>query len=320
MNRFFVDRGGSISYPSVSFLGAACVKTTDEFNLPDDPRFENRSSDSFDDHDIWVDDVDQEESITRHWVWLFVFGIAWLLFELSVDPAISVMVASIGLGGNLFLSAWWLWRRDPDRRRARAVAAFYLAAGFWRITAVTFVLFFIATIISLILDFRHGQKDDIVTGVAASIIALCFISSGVTTSVAVVLAMRNRLKVWLDPEIRLARRQGQWPPRTPGPNRIGGVIKSTACLLAMIELSVGYGFLAWLIIQQQNGPANIALGIFIGIMIFLPIITAAATILGGPEWACRKLRAESPQQCWPAPGDRPKRRTGQIGEFNHPEA
>ena len=274
----------------------------DVFDLPEENRFATARADEFEDRESWLEadaDFNPEESITRHWVWLFVFGIAWLLFELSVDPALSVMVASMGLGWNHFRSSLWLWRRDPEPERGRAVAAFYLAAGFWRITAVTFVLIAVATIISLLLDFRHGRKDEIVTGVAASIIGLSFILSGVTTSIAVVLAMRNRLKVWLDPEIRNARRQRQWPPRSPGPNRIGGVIKSTACLIAIVELFAGYGSLAWLMIQQKNGPANIWLGIFIGIMMFLPILVAAATILGGPEWACRKLRAKTSQECWP---------------------
>jgi hypothetical protein len=164
---------------------------------------------------------------------------------------------------------------------------------------VTFVLIAVATIISLILEFQHGRKDDIVTGVAASIIGLSFILSGVTTSIAIVLAMRKRLKVWLDPEIRIARRKQQWPPRSPGPNKIGGVIKSTACLIAIFELVAGYGFLGWLIVKQQNGPVNIAMGVFIGIMMFLPIHAAAAAMLGGPEWALRRLKADTPQQCWP---------------------
>ena len=164
---------------------------------------------------------------------------------------------------------------------------------------MTFVLIAVATIISLILEFQHGRKDDIVTGVAASIIGLSFILSGVTTSIAIVLAMRKRLKVWLDPEIRIARRKQQWPPRSPGPNKIGGVIKSTACLIAIFELVAGYGFLGWLIVKQQNGPVNIAMGVFIGIMMFLPIHAAAAAMLGGPEWALRRLKADTPQQCWP---------------------
>lgn len=287
------------------------------FELPEEGRFANDRADEVEDRESWLEsDSTSEDSLTRHWGWLLVLGIVWLFFELSVDPALSVMVASIGLGWNHFLSALWLWRRDPDRRRGRACAAFYLAAGFWRITAVTFVLIALATIISLILDIRHERQDEIVTGVAVSIIGLCFVLSGVTTSVAIVLAVRKRLKVWLDPEIRISRKKREWPPRSSGQNKIGGVIKSTACLIAMVEMGVGYGFLTWLIVQQNNGPMNVALGVFIGIMMFLPIILAAATILGGPEWACRKLRAASPQECWPAESDRPKKRTGQIGEFH----
>jgi hypothetical protein len=94
------------------------VPRDDVFDMPDDRRFDKNSSAASGDRESWLEsefDSNQEESISRHWVWLFVFGIAWLLFELSVDPALSVMVASMGLGWNHFRS--WLWRRDPRRGR-----------------------------------------------------------------------------------------------------------------------------------------------------------------------------------------------------------
>lgn len=273
----------------------------DVFSLPDDRRFEYESRGDSEDRESWLrPEPKSEDSITRHWGWLLVLGVAWLLFELSVDPAISVMVASIGLGWNHFLSSLWLWRRDPDRKRGRACAAFYLAAGFWRITALTFVLIAVATIISLVLNFQHGKKDELVTGIAMLIVLLCFLLAGLTTCVAVMLAMRRKLKVWLDPQIRIARRHRQWPPRSPGPNRLGGVITSTVSLLAIVELFVGYGFLGWLIVQQQNnGPKNIAIGVAVCITAVLPIVVAAGTVLGGREWAQRKLTAKTPHECWP---------------------
>ena len=85
----------------------------DVFDLPEDRRFDGTRESEFppENRESWLEpEFAEGQSITRHWGWLLVLGIAWMLFELSADPAISVMVASLGLGGNHFLSALWLWR------------------------------------------------------------------------------------------------------------------------------------------------------------------------------------------------------------------
>ena len=86
----------------------------DVFDLPEDRRFDGAQESEFppENRESWLEpELTEGQSITRHWGWLLVLGIAWMLFELSADPAISVMVASLGLGGNHFLSALW---RDHD--------------------------------------------------------------------------------------------------------------------------------------------------------------------------------------------------------------
>ena len=273
----------------------------DVFDLPEDRRFDGKRESEFppENRESWLEpEFAEGQSITRHWGWLLVLGIAWMLFELSADPAISVMVASLGLGGNHFLSALWLWRCDPDQRRGHVCAWFYLAAGFWRITALTFVLIAAAGIIALVLNIQRGKDDDLVTGIAMMIVLLCFLMSGVTTSIAVVLAIRGKFRVWLDPQLRMARRARQWPPRSPGPNKLGGVITATASLLAIIELVVAYGCMGWLI--QQKGPQNLAVGVIVCVLAVLPIVVAAGTVLGGREWAQRRLKARSARECWPS--------------------
>lgn len=271
----------------------------DVFDLPEDRRFADglRDESEAEDRESWLVEPEPEGALTRHWGWLLVLGIAWLLFELSVDPAFSVVVASFGLGGNHFLSAWYLWRRDRDRPRARACAAFYLAAGFWRITGLTFALIAAAAIISLVLNIQHGKKDDIVTGIAMMIVLLCFFASGVTTSAAVLMGLRQKLKVWLDPQIRVSRRKREWPPRSPGPNRLGSVITGMVSLIAILELFIGYGCLGLLL--RGKGPQNLAVGVLACVLAIAPIVVAAATVLIGREWAARKLRAASAHQCWP---------------------
>ncbi|MFP6764918.1 MAG: hypothetical protein VB858_14930 [Planctomycetaceae bacterium] len=274
------------------------MKGDSVFRIPEDNRFHDDSPEVVDGRDAWFQstpDSDGKSSCSHHWGWALALSLAWLLFELSTDPVISVMVASIGLGGNHFLLSLWLLRRDPNRRRGRACAVFYLAAGFWRITVVTFALIVAASLITLMLDQGLRKQDELIWGVAGRIVFLSFILSGSTTCLATILAVRQDLRVWLDSKVRSCRQKRQWPPRSSGPNEIRRVFTTTMFLLVIIEVCTGFGIVLGLIVPHAGGWTAALLGI----STLLIITVAAATLLGGHEWALKKLKAETPQECWP---------------------
>ena len=269
------------------------------FRIPEDDRLRSVPPEIENSDAAWLEASTispENASYGRHWGWFLAVGLGWLLFELSIDPVIGVMVASIGLGGSHFLLSLWFLKRDPDKRRGRACAMFYLAAGFWRITVITFGLIVAAAVISLILFPAHRKQDDLITGVAGNIILLSFILSGSTTCLAIIMAVRQGLRVWLDSKVCLCRRKQEWPPRSSGPNEIRRVLMTTMFLLVIIEVCVGFGLILGLIVPRMGGGWT---PLVIGIGTLLIISVAAATLLGGLEWSMSRLKAETPQECWP---------------------
>jgi len=275
------------------------VRDDSVYRIPEDNRIHDDSPQVVDSYDAWLQSHTEsagKSSFSQHWGWVLVLSMAWLLFDLSTDPVISLMVAAIGLGWNHFLLSLWFLKRDPDRRRGRACAMFYLAAGFWRITVVTFVLIVTASVILFILDLGRQQQDELIRGIAGRIVFLSFILSGSTTCLAAFLAVRQNLRVWLDAKMRSSRRKRQWPPRSSGPNEIGRVITTTLFLLIILEVCVGFGLVLGLIVPLFAGGWT---ALLIGIGTLLIITIAAVTLLGGQEWALKKLKAGTPEECWP---------------------
>lgn len=54
----------------------------------------------------------------RHWDWFFVLSVAWLLFDLFMQPVLSICIASFKFGWNDFANGFWLWRKDSERPRS----------------------------------------------------------------------------------------------------------------------------------------------------------------------------------------------------------
>src|SRR5207237_5286612 len=79
-----------------------------------------------------------------------------VVYELTAQPGLGAAIACTKFGWDDFLTARWLRRRDPDRRRGRAAFWLFVAAGLWK-TAVTgvVVLFAVAFLDALIL--RNGR-------------------------------------------------------------------------------------------------------------------------------------------------------------------
>jgi hypothetical protein len=82
------------------------VSHDDVFDLPEDRRFDGTRESEFppENRESWLEpEFAEGQSITRHWGWLLVLGIAWMLFELSADPAI-ISVQRCGCGGAIRIS------------------------------------------------------------------------------------------------------------------------------------------------------------------------------------------------------------------------
>lgn len=238
----------------------------------------------------------------RHWDWFFVLSAAWLLFDLFMQPVLSICVASFKFGWNDFANGFWLWRKDSDRRRGRACFVFYVATGLWRITVTTFAI----TLLGL---FVYGfwlamnpqeraangkQGDDILTGVSLMIVSFCFVLSSLSTWLAIAMGLKNRVRVWIDSTVRYSRRNRIWPPEPHGKNQVSRSVTSSLVFLSTILISVAIGVL--ISAAQKAGPVP-------EVLIALPVlgtIGCVVILLAGRSWLLRKLAAESPADCWGA--------------------
>ena len=226
---------------------------------------------------------------------------AWLLFDLFMQPVLSICIASFKFGWNDFANGFWLWRKDSERRRGRTCLVFYLATGLWRITVTTFGVTLLGLVIYGIWiginpagrNWERNQgDDDIVTGVSMMIVMFCFVFSSLSTWLAIWMGLRNRVRVWIDSTVRYSRRNGVWPPEPQGKNQVSRAVTSSLVFLSAILVGTAVGVLASA--AKRAGPVP-------EIMIALPIlavIVCGVILLAGRSWLLRKLAATSPADCW----------------------
>ncbi|NQV23409.1 MAG: hypothetical protein HQ518_03485, partial [Rhodopirellula sp.] len=168
-------------------------------------------------------------ALLRHWDWFFVLSVAWLLFDLFMQPVLSIMIASFKFGWNDFANGFWLWRKDSSIRRGRTCLVFYVATGLWRITVSTFAVTLLGLLVYGFWQAFNGlpgraggnaPNHDDVTTLSMLIVMLCFALSSFATWLAVFMGLKNRVRVWVDSTVRFSRRQRLWPPQPVGSNQL----------------------------------------------------------------------------------------------------
>ena len=110
-----------------------------------------------------IESPDPDAARDRLWrrlEWVLLPGIALLIFELTADPALAVVVAGLKFGWDDLLTAGWLRRSDPVRTRGRAYSWFLASWGFLRIGALMFVCLIIRIAASLSLKFAGLPRWD----------------------------------------------------------------------------------------------------------------------------------------------------------------
>lgn len=238
----------------------------------------------------------------RHWDWFFVLSVAWLLFDLFMQPVLSICIASFKFGWNDFANGFWLWRKDSNRRRGRTCLVFYTATGLWRITVTTFAITLLGLLVYGIWLAMNPQAraanakpgEDILTGISMMIVMLCFVLSSLSTWLAILMGLKNRHRVWIDSTVRHSRRNRVWPPVPHGKNQVSRVVTSSLIFAFTICASVGMVTLAdeFGRARQGAGPNRTAQIAIASVLFF------AVFALVGREWLLRKLSAMSPVECW----------------------
>jgi hypothetical protein len=235
----------------------------------------------------------------RHLFWSGLILIGLLVYEVTAQPGLGVAVACTKFGWNDFLTARWLWRIDPNRRRGRACGFLYVASGFWKIALTGFAVIWIVAILDQPARRQQaaaaGPPPEFIGAGIATVVG--FGTSTLFTCVALRSAWRSRVKLWLSPGVHGARREDLWPslhePAYAGTNHAHGVIL-TALVLAYFFGAVVLGAVI-LSVCAAGGLMNgtLAAIVGLGLMFVGPVL-----LLLFNDALQRRVIAASPADCW----------------------
>lgn len=169
-----------------------------------------------------------EDSPTRRWTdriwWGAMLPLGWLIYELTAQPSFAIVVACARFGWNDFLTAHWLLRTDPDRRRGKTCFWFYIASGLWKITVAAFVV--TGCILMLVVILARNRKFVPPRGLAevglTAVIGITLLA--IVPLIGVLHARMYGIKVWVDSSVHEYRRHKLWPPQPSGFNATMGLL------------------------------------------------------------------------------------------------
>src|SRR6185312_8713422 len=138
-----------------------------------------------------------------HLSWPALFLAGWLLYEFTAQPGPAALVACAKFGWPDVRTAFWLRRVDPDRLRGRACFWSYLTFALWKVAMMATVAMIVIGFLSVIFDRLQRQPPannngvSPVLGGALAAAAIGFGLSFPTTYIALWLALRSGIRLWL---------------------------------------------------------------------------------------------------------------------------
>ena len=253
--------------------------------------------------------TDAEPAPPRRWpgalAWPAVFAIAFVIYELTNQPALAVIFLCVKFGWEDFRTAAWLVRQDADGRRGLACFFLYVSSGLWK-TAITATLMIFGYVLVIIVHRAVGGGgmnlrfigQQLAGAILTTLAGIVLSTAGVW--VAVLHALANGRKLWLSPAVHQARRIRAWPPPAP----LCGRRNSLDLLLWTTLIGVGGPALiigSAVLTAATVGPVRQGGG---NALTFLAVL-AGAFLLAGlfARWLVlrvvdRKVVARRPAECW----------------------
>jgi hypothetical protein len=236
-----------------------------------------------------------------------LLGLGILVYELTAQPGLGAAIACTKFGWDDFLTARWLRRRDPDRRRGRASFWLFVAAGLWKTAVTGVVVMFSVAFLEAALRPRpqFGQvpaPPSEVIGGALLATLFGFALSTLATGRAFTCALKSGVRLWIDNRIHKDRRADRWPPlSTVGRKNRAGAVLFTALflgvlvLLGMFHVLLRSALRGWAVPGPQGKHlADTLANMFCcGVFLLVPVlILVFRDVLG------QVALARSPAECW----------------------
>lgn len=161
-------------------------------------------------HDAdWPDDFEREPGLLTRLLssraaWLLVAAVGLIVFELTADPALGILVGCLKYGWDELWLARQLRRLDSETPRGRVCARFYEAYALWKVSLVGFGVMLLVLVIEgfIVRGLRPpgrpgpgGAPREFVT--AGGIVLVGFTIAALVSLVAVIGAQRGRIRVWV---------------------------------------------------------------------------------------------------------------------------
>jgi hypothetical protein len=221
---------------------------------------------------------------TNRLAWLLVVGLGFLVFELTADPALGMLLGCLKFGWDELRLSRRMRRLDPNRTRGRVCARFYQAYALWKVSLVALGAMFVVIMIhaALVDNLQprgrprpDGPPREFVT--AALIWMGGFAIAGGASLLAVVSAWRNKVRVWVGKDR----------------NRLKPVLLS-------VILFWGTPLLLALAIPLLSlfGPPNLNIAGPLGFMVLMMVLYPVGVLVTLDRLDSR-IGARSPAECWP---------------------
>lgn len=244
-----------------------------------------------DDHELvaWRAPEYREFRWTDGLPWAVFLAIAWLVFELTADPALTAGVFCLKFAWKDSTVALWLWRRDRRKARGRSCLLFYLAFAGWKAMMAGILVAILIQFIDVAAGGPQRPGNELI--VAMSVAASGFSACCLVGILGMIVAWRGRVRVWLDSDVYWSYRDDMWPPTTCRVNHIGRVLIVTQ-LVALIFGTVGLMLMMMPVFNLAGGGAA-------GWFMLVGIIVVGVLVLWLPERIAARIGARFPHECWP---------------------
>jgi hypothetical protein len=246
-------------------------------------------------------DADDSRTERRAWiVWGGLVAVAVGVYEVFQQPALLGATISLKFAWGDARTGWWLWTRDPNRRRGRAHFWVYAGFGLWKAAiagiALSFAFLFLHNALVGAWQKPQGKQDETLTMIfAGSCVSglSAAVASGLVTSVGIVLGYRAGAKVWLNSAVAAARVRDLWPPDFGERNQLSAIALPSAFTTALSVL--GLLVVGLLVVFEPQGWGKDAVAA--AVLGFIVALTFGALKL--MDWTKNHLIAYSPVDAWP---------------------
>lgn len=252
------------------------------------------------------DDLDPaaEDRTAERWAWILwgaLVAVAVAVFEVFQQPALLGATISLKFAWTDARTGWWLWGRDPDRRRGQAHFWTYLGYGLWKASLVGIGLSLIFSVALAQLrnpppPGANGGIDVLALVLAGSCLSGVFAAllAALVTFVGLALALAGRRKLWLNSTLAAARVRDHWPPDYGDVNRLSRIALPSA--MTVVGLAVGAVTAAAVLALGVDLRQQPVLGQFVGMSVLLGVPVLA---LLTNDLVRNRLTAVSTHQAWP---------------------